>query len=98
MIGERLREVMEKRGLNQRDIERQTGVPNTTISSLLLGKIKGINTETLAKICNGLGISPNYLLGWDDGNVLLWEFENIGISRDDLLELLAWVKKIKGAD
>ena len=55
-IIKRIKEIMKERDLNQYKLFKLTGVPQSTISTILNGDIKTIKLDTLYDICAGLNI------------------------------------------
>jgi transcriptional regulator with XRE-family HTH domain len=56
MVGERLRALRTSRGLTQEALERASGVEQTTISGIELGRRKNPQIETIARLADGLGV------------------------------------------
>lgn len=52
---------MRRRGLNQSELGRATGLPPTRISELLIGKYQG-TTEARLRIARALGVTLDYLV------------------------------------
>lgn len=57
-FGKKLEEKMEEKGLKQADIVRLTGIPKTTLSSMLIRDNTKVDVEIFIKICNVLGCKP----------------------------------------
>lgn len=55
-ISRRLREIKKERKLTQYQIFKLTGVPQSTISTILKGETKTLKLSTLYAICSGLDI------------------------------------------
>ena len=56
MIVFRLKEIMEEKNLKISDLNEQTGISRNSISSLLNGKTRGIQFDTLEKITIALNV------------------------------------------
>ena len=56
-IIKRIKEIKNKDKLTQYEIFKRTGVPQSTISTLLKGETKTIQISTLYSICSGLNIN-----------------------------------------
>lgn len=56
-----------ERNLSKKRLAEISGVSRTTISSLEAGRTIGY-IYTIKRLCRALGVSPNDLLGWEDGN------------------------------
>ncbi|ADC48966.1 XRE family transcriptional regulator [Alkalihalophilus pseudofirmus OF4] len=57
-----LGEIMEKRGLSNKDVVELTGVSRNTIKGFQSDASKRIDYETLDKFCEGLNLTPGELL------------------------------------
>lgn len=64
-IGQRLNEILAKRGVLQKELAEHIGVPANTISYYLSGE-RSPDLEKLIKISKFLNISTDYLLGLSD--------------------------------
>lgn len=60
MIGNKIKELREKKGLTQKELAEEIGVAQSTIAMIESGKNKG-SIETLAKIANYFNVSIDYL-------------------------------------
>ncbi|MCT3031221.1 helix-turn-helix domain-containing protein [Pediococcus parvulus] len=58
-----LNEILEKRLWTISIVHKETGVSRNTLTNLYYGYAKGIQFNTLFKICNFLKVSPTELLG-----------------------------------
>lgn len=56
-VAERLSQILRERSLTQYALYKISGVPQSTISTILNGDIKTIKLSTLHDICVGLGIN-----------------------------------------
>ena len=64
-IIERIREVMEKKGITAAEISRRSGIDRSSLSHYLSGDYKP-KTENLKKIADALGVTLSYLVGLSD--------------------------------
>ena len=55
-IASRIREIIKDRKLNQYKVSKLTGIPQSTLSTILNGDIKAIKISTLYDFCAGIGI------------------------------------------
>lgn len=55
--GEYLKKVMEKKGYNARSLSKDSGVPYTTIRSMIERNLHNASIDNVIKICRTLGIS-----------------------------------------
>lgn len=58
----RLRELIDKKGLTQTDVQMATRLAYSTINDLYNNKTRRIDLETLNALCEGLGCQPGDLL------------------------------------
>lgn len=56
-VAERLLELCEQNQRNPNQLARWSGVPPSTLKSILYGKSKNPGIVTLKQLCDGLGIS-----------------------------------------
>lgn len=62
---ERIKNLMDKKKLSQYKLGQLSGVPHSTMSTLMSGGIKNPSVEMISKIAAALGVSVSYLLGED---------------------------------
>jgi transcriptional regulator with XRE-family HTH domain len=65
-LAQRLRVARAYTGLSQRELATKAGINNVQLSKLERGITKEIQGTTLRKLCEALGVSPQYLLGMSD--------------------------------
>jgi putative transcriptional regulator len=58
----RLKEILEERGMSQRELARIMNIRPTTISDLCSGNVKGVYFDTLDRICEALQIELSDLI------------------------------------
>lgn len=61
MIVCKLSEILGKKKLKIADVVRDTGITRPTLTSLYYEKGKGINFDTLDKLCKCLSVTPGEL-------------------------------------
>jgi transcriptional regulator with XRE-family HTH domain len=66
MLGDRIWQARERRGMNQEQLAAAAGIRQGHISRLESGDLKDIRGETLVKIARALGVTTDYLLGLSD--------------------------------
>ena len=54
-----LKELMAKRHWSIETVKRGSGVSRTTLTNLYYGRSKGIQLDTLLKLCSFFGVTPN---------------------------------------
>lgn len=61
-IGNRLKQLLDDRGITVKDFAQQIGVPPTTLYSFIKRDSQNAKMDLIIKICDGLGISVKDLL------------------------------------
>jgi repressor LexA len=61
VAGARLRELRRERALSQQDLERMTGIAQSTLSALESGK-RDAQPRTVRKLADALGVEPRELM------------------------------------
>jgi transcriptional regulator with XRE-family HTH domain len=62
-LGEKVKRLRTLRGWSQRELARQSGVPQTLLSDLETGKQEDTTGENLRKLAETLYVSIDYLVG-----------------------------------
>jgi transcriptional regulator with XRE-family HTH domain len=65
-IGERIRILMEKRGMDHKTLARAVGITPNAITKIVTG-INTIQYAKLARLASVLGVEPNEILGYAPG-------------------------------
>lgn len=65
-IAEKIQDEMKKQNLTIAQLVKKTGISQSTLSEILIGKRTNITSENLIKLSNGLNISVDYMLGLCD--------------------------------
>ncbi len=55
----KLKELMKKRHWNIETVKRGSGISRTTLTNLYYGRSKGIQLDTLQRLCAFFDITPN---------------------------------------
>lgn len=63
-IAYNLKQIVKKSGLKQYVVAEKCGYSPKTFNNLLNGR-KVINEEDILKICNGIGVTPDKLFGFE---------------------------------
>lgn len=64
-IGQRIKNVREKRGRTLLEVANHLGVSEPTVQRYESGNIKNLKLDTISKIAEFLNVDPAYLMGWD---------------------------------
>ncbi|MBQ7924620.1 MAG: helix-turn-helix transcriptional regulator [Clostridia bacterium] len=56
-IGQRVEELLKEKGYTLYQLQKEGGVPRSTVSDVILVKKKRVSTDTLYQICATLGIT-----------------------------------------
>ncbi|WP_025683443.1 helix-turn-helix domain-containing protein [Paenibacillus maysiensis] len=62
----RLREILEERGISQRELARRMNIRSSTVSHLCSDKVNAAYFDTLEQICKTLNIPLNELIVLED--------------------------------
>lgn len=60
MLGEKIKELLELRGMRQSDLARITGISKTTINSIIMRNNKSVDFSAMEKISDALGVPIEY--------------------------------------
>lgn len=55
-IAKRIKEIIKEKGITQYQLFKQSGVPQSTISTILNSETKLVKISTIFEICDGLNI------------------------------------------
>ena len=84
-FGERLRKLMDMKGLNGADLARIANTTEASISRYTRGVVVLPTTDILIELCRALGVSADYLLGIVDSYV---EKDSLSQKQTLLMECL----------
>ena len=65
-IGERIKNAREDKGITLEDLAKTVGLNRSTLSRYETGTIAGIPSDRIEAIADALGVTPAYLMGWDE--------------------------------
>lgn len=65
-MGEKIKQLRLKRGMTLEQLGDCVGVGKSTVRKWENGMIANMRRDKIAKIAKALGVSPGYLMGWDD--------------------------------
>ena len=64
----RLKESVEKSGYSYVELEKKTGIAKSSIQRYVSGTTKKIPIDAVQAISKAVGVSAEYVLGWEDSN------------------------------
>ena len=67
-IGQKIKALREEQNLSQEELGRACGTTKQTIFKYESGIVTNIPMDRLCEIATKLGVSPSWLMGWDDGS------------------------------
>ena len=79
---ERMKSTMEKLDISAAEISRRTGIRSSSISDYLTGKYAP-KQDKIYLIAEALGVSPAWLMGWEDENGLKIPLQIIDSNTDE---------------
>lgn len=65
-VGERIKSLREKQGMTLEELGNKVGVGKSTVRKWENGIIENMRRDKIAKLASALGVTPIYLMGWDD--------------------------------
>jgi len=65
-LGEKVRRMREKLGMNQKQLAEASGITQATISRIESGQVKELKSEALKRLAKALGITVDYLVDKTD--------------------------------
>lgn len=68
----RIEELMLERDWTKYKLAKESGLPQSTITSLLSGRVKNPSPETASKLAEVFNVTVDYLLGYTDINLYDW--------------------------
>jgi transcriptional regulator with XRE-family HTH domain len=82
IIGEKLQELRASKGISQKDLAERLKVGQTIISYYEKGE-REIKATTVAELADIFGVTPNYLMGYED-KIVMSNNEVVRFSESDL--------------
>ncbi len=65
-INKRIRQARINKDMTLLEVANKLGVTEATVQRYESGEIKNIKHKTIQNLSNILGVSPSYLMGWED--------------------------------
>lgn len=69
-MGEKIKHRRKELHLTMLDIAKKTGVSEATVSRWESGDIANMRRDKIATLATALQVSPAYLMGWDDDDIV----------------------------
>lgn len=80
-IGERIKSLRKQNDITQEELAKKLGVFKAAISKYESGMITNIPSDKIEQMAAVFGVTPAYLMGWEDAEVVpveLWQFNVVG--------------------
>lgn len=102
-FGEKLQLLLDEHGMKQSELGQKIGLASGNVSNWVNG-VSMPKVETLLKICNVFGVTPNEMLGFDEATLYVKFLENkveklnndLVVWCEQLLYVQEQLKKLKG--
>lgn len=65
-IGQKIKNLRAELGLTLKELAKRVGVGASTVRKWETGYIKDMRSDKIQKVAEALGVSPAYLMGWDE--------------------------------
>ncbi|MEE1299060.1 MAG: helix-turn-helix transcriptional regulator [Acutalibacteraceae bacterium] len=87
-VGDRIRATRKREGISQTELAQKMGVIKQTLYKYETGIVTNIPSEKIEAAAKALGVTPGYLMGWEDQDL-----ESVSYVRhraiNDLLDKLS---------
>lgn len=95
-VSERILAQMKARGLSYGELSLATGLAKSALHRYATGQTDKVPTEAVEKIARALGVTPSYLMGWEERpHTLAAHFEGEEFSDEELREIEDFVRFVK---
>jgi transcriptional regulator with XRE-family HTH domain len=95
-VSDRIREQMNLCGLSYGELAEKSGLAKSAVHRYATGLTDKIPTEALEKLAPVLGVTPAYLIGWEERpHVLAAHFEGEEFTPEELSEIENFVRFVK---
>lgn len=86
---QRIKDRLDELHMTQAALAEQTGLPESTLSRIMQGRVQSIKSQDLARIARGLRVSTDFLLGLTPlPSPKSYELRDLGLSADALTVIL----------
>lgn len=65
-VGDRIRSTRKREGISQTDLAQEMGVIKQTLYKYETGIVTNIPSEKIEAAAKALGVTPGFLMGWED--------------------------------
>ncbi|MBO7690748.1 MAG: helix-turn-helix transcriptional regulator [Clostridia bacterium] len=65
-VGDRIRDTRKREGISQTDLAQEMGVIKQTLYKYEMGIVTNIPAEKIEAAAVALGVTPGYLMGWEE--------------------------------
>lgn len=90
MIAEKIRKMLEIRGMSQMDLARVANLSKSTVNGLATGSLKNTSVETLKLIAKVLNVNPAYFLDDD----VVTPFDILADVPEDVREFMLTLENV----
>lgn len=87
-IGERIKALRKKEGLTMEQLAERVGVSKVSIHKWEAGKVDNMKSSHVNNVAKAFGVSPAYLLGFEDKQAFTVEVERPASSEERMLVYL----------
>ena len=95
-VSERIRAQMTLMGLSYGELADKTGLAKSAVHRYATGLTDKVPTEALEKMARALGVTPAYLIGWEERpHTLAAHFEGEEFTDEELHEIENFVRFVK---
>ena len=95
-VSDRIRKQMDLLGLSYGELAEKSGLAKSAVHRDATGLTDKIPTDALEKMAPILGVSPAYLIGWEDKPfTLAAHFEGEDFTAEELHEIEDFVRFVK---
>ena len=95
-VSDRIRTLMEQRGLSYGELAAATGLTKSAVHRYATGLTDKVPTEALERLARALGVTPAFLTGWEEQpHTLAAHFEGEEFSEEELREIADFVRFVK---
>ena len=95
-VSDRIRAQMNLCGLSYGELAEKSGLAKSAVHRYATGQTDKIPTEALEKLAPALGVTPSYLIGWEERpRTLAAHFEGEEFTDEELHEIEDFVRFVK---